>query len=244
MPIDLDYFRAVQGATGLDNIQNVVAEETKARLKRDFLTSVNCEYHSQRNGVEQKFIVTSTDRVSLMDIIAFPDEPLEIGDLIDCYGEKWIVTAKYAINTFQWKGKMQQCNHLLRFQNGTPDILERWIWFDSGVYSTTEHQVPVGAVPDQQFKIYVQFDEDTRKIFVGKRLAIERWTDAKQKPILLCYRVTAPDSVSKSYGNGKLLMLKCRSDQYDPKSDNLDEMICDFVAPGLVVPPSADEKWW
>lgn len=238
MSLDMSYFRAVQGATGLDNIKDVIAEETKTRLKNDFLSSISCEHHTKRNGTEQKFVVTKTDRASVMDIHAFPDEDLVIGDYIDCYGQKWIVHEASATNTFHLSGKMKQCNFLLRFQNGTSEIHERWCNLDKGVYSTAEKNTPVASTPDKQYVIWIPLDSQTEKIYQGKRLAIQKWYDKDGEEHVQAYEVTSVNGASENYAGGKLLLLTLRS-VADSVADSLEEMVCDYIAP-VVVPDPGD----
>lgn len=234
MPLDMSYFRAIQGATGLDNIKDVVAEETKEQLKHDLLESVNCEYHAKRNGVEQKLVVTKTDRLSIMDVHALPDEELMIGDYIDCYGCKWIVHEISATNTFHLSGKMKQCNLLLRFQNGTSEIHERWVQLDKGVYSTAASEQPIATTPDKQYVLWLQLDEQTKKIYQGKRLAIQKWYDKNGEERVQAFEVTSVNSASENFDGGKLLLLTLRS-VLDSDKDNLAEMVCDYIPP--TVPP-------
>lgn len=251
MPIGMDYFRAIQGATDLNNQNEVVIAETKERLKQDLLSSVACQYDSLRNGVPQKFMVTKTDKVSLMNVIAFPDEPLLIGDMIDCFGSKWIVTKVYATDTFQLKGKMQQCNLNLKFQVGTSDIHSCWCFFDKGVYSTTTEESSVAQTGAQQFKMIMPYTNETKLLQRDKRLATEilYFPDGTRK--LRCYSITANDSVGSSFGDGRLLELKVKEAEDSPDVDNVDEMICDYIAPPVTPDPEesggGDEPgggWW
>jgi len=53
--------------------------------------------------------------------------------------------------------------------------------------------------------------------------------------------VTGFDSVSRSYGDGgHLLILNARSADYIPERDNLEERICDYIAPGEAPGPIGD----
>lgn len=239
MPLDISYFRAIQGATGLDNMRDVVAEETKERFKFDLLASINCEPHAKRNGVKQVLVVTETDRASIMDVHALPDEDLVVGDYIDCYGEKWIVHEVTATDILHLSGKMKQCNLLLRFQNGTSEIYERWCNLDKGVYSTSEKVTTMVALPDKQYVLWLPLDDDTKKIYQGKRLAIQKWYDKDGNQTVQAYEVTSVNSASENYRGGRLLLLTLRSVP-DGDNDSLDEMICDYIPPSAAPEPDDD----
>lgn len=232
--VDINYFRAIQGSLGIDNETQFQREDAKANLAWQLLESVNCEHNATRNGVPQKLIVTKTDNIRVMNVTAFPDEDLVIGDVLEFYNAHWIVIRLYATDNIQKKGVAYQCNHKFRFQLGTSEIYERWGVIDSGVYSTTEKQGLIGSTPDQQYKLYMHKDEYTSKLSRDKRLATEIWYDIDGNQILSVYRITAYDSVSVSYIDGNLIEFKLRADQYIPSSDNIQEMICDYISPDAI----------
>lgn len=240
MSVDMNYFRAIQGTLGLDNETQYQREDAKENLRWQLLESVNCEHNALRNGKPQKLIVTKTDNVRVMNVTAFPDEDLVIGDVLEFYNAHWIIIRLYATDNIQRKGVAYQCNHLFRFQLGTSEIYERWGVIDSGVYSTTEKQGIIGATPDQQYKMYMQRDEFTRRLSRDKRLATDVWYDINGEQILTVYRITAYDSVSVSYIDGNLIEFKLRADQYVPQKDNIEEMICDYIAPDSVIDSGGD----
>lgn len=237
MPLEMSYFRAIQGATGLNNQQEVVAQETKERLRQDMLTSIACQYDSKRNDVDQMFCVSRTDSVHVYNVIAFPDEDLFEGDLIDCLGVKWIVTKVYATDTIQKRGKMQECNLNLQFQVGTSDIHSCWCFFDKGVYSTTTEETAVGKTGRKQFKMLLPYNDDTKKIQRDKRLASEVLYNPDGTQRLRCYIVTSNDSIGNSFGGGKIWELTVEETQDNPDGDNVEHMICDYIAPAVVPDP-------
>lgn len=239
--IDLEYFRTVQNAMGFDTERDVLLAEEKLRLREELETSICCE-NALRNGEPQKFIVTASKQKNKCDIVAFPDEPLYAGDYIDCYGEKWIVTEVSPVNTLQLSGVMLQCNFLLRFQNGTSDIIERWAVLDSGVYSTTIAGEKPVFYPNAQYKVWLPLDEDTRLLHVDKRFAVEKITDQKGDAILSVYRFTTHDGISESNGSGAhLLVMKAKSDEYKPGADNIDLMVCNYISG---IGGTQDDGWY
>lgn len=231
MRIGVEYLKAIQNVTGFTHEKDVVAAETRERIKYDMLSSINLEPHCTRNGQPQQFVVTTTDSVDVMDILAFPEEELVIGDLIYCYDHYWLVKELYATNFLQKRGKMIQCNLLLRFQNHpSAEIFERHVALDSGVYSTTEKEQRELTIPDQQFKMYAQIDDAVRGLYVGKRIAIGTWTDDDGSERLLCFRITAVDPVSLNFGIGNLVEFKLRSALDEPQKDSVAELICDYIS--------------
>lgn len=236
MSIPIEYFRAIQNQRGLSSMNEAVIADAKMSLRDELITSVHY-MQCKRNGVDQSFIVTPSEAYHKYEIEALPDEPLFVGDEIECMGEHWIVVKTRVGSPFQTIGLMWLCNYKFRWQSFSPEIIERWGVLDSGVYSTTRDGNGALVTPDKQFKIYFPKDPDTAKLHIDKRLAVEVLYDQSGKEILNVYRITGYDSISTSYGQGgHLLVLNARSDDYVPNRDSIEEMICDFIAEEPVPP--------
>lgn len=237
MAFTIDYVRQIQGAQGLTNSKQILSEEAKSRIELDTLESISCQYDSKRNDISQKFVVTDTDIKYCKNILAFPDESLNIGDIIDCFSQKWIVTAVSADNTVQCSGKMYQCNLALKFQVGTgTTIYTRYGYFDSGVFSTTTKETQIMQVGDLQFNLILPYDAYTKTLQRDKRLATEVLYKADGTQALRCYKVTSFDSVGGSFGSGKIIQIRLREDEYNSQTDNIANLVCDYHATA----PSAD----
>ena len=239
--IEKDYFRKIQNQYGLDSVNAAVVAEGKMSLRDELMTSVHYVV-GKRNGVDQGFVVTPSEAYHKYEIEALPDEELYVGDEIECFGEHWIVVKTRVGSPFQTIGLMWLCNYKFRWQNHTPTIIERWGVLDSGVYSTTRDGNGDLVTPDKQFKIYFPKDEDTKKLYIDKRLACEVIYDKRGEEILNVYRITGYDSVSTSYGQGgHLLVLNARSEDYVPERDSISEMICDYITPDKPAPPQPED---
>lgn len=229
MAIDINYYRAIQGAVGLDSELETQKMEAKIRLYDQIQESITFQEDTLRNGEPQKLLVTKTDNVRKMNVHALPGEELCLGDVIWCYNHYWIVTDMYATDIIEHRGIMRQCNINLRFQVGSSEIYERPAVLDSGVYSTTLQTTDVADIPNQQYKLYLHRDEQTEKIGRDKRLATEQWYDSNGNKILNVFRITAFESAGVSYGDRGLIIFRMRGDQYSPTTDNYEEMVCDYI---------------
>ena len=229
MSVDLNYYRAIQGSLGLNSELETQRMEAKIRLYDQIQEAFPFEEDTTRNGEPQKLLVTKTDNVRKMNVHALPGEELCLGDVIYCYDHYWIVTDMYATDIIEHRGIMRQCNINLRFQVGTSEIYERPAVLDSGVYSTTLQTTDAADIPNQQYKLYMHRDEQTERIGRDKRIATEQWYDNDGNRILNVFRITAFESAGVSYGDRGLIIFRMRGDQYSPTTDNLDEMICDYI---------------
>lgn len=237
MSIDLQYFKEIQGASEISFESDIRVSEAKRRLKRNLAASINCvPNHNhpvcRRNGVDQRFVVSATQNSYKYNILAFPDEELNSGDIIECFGEFWIVVEIKVGNPLQRIGVMWLCNYVFRWQNNTSEIFETHGVLDSGVYSTTIEGTSKIQNLNKQYKIYLPYNENSKKMYVDKRIAVGTSFDANGNEILTCYKITGEDPVSRSYGSGgHLLVLNVVSDLYNSETDNLEELVCDYTAP-------------
>ena len=232
MGFDMRYLRQIHGSADSTSVLETKVREEKRRIERELMESVNLEPDATRNGVRQRFVVTPREEAYKYKVIAFPDEELVPGDLLEFRGRKWMVTDVPSVGVFQKTGIVWECNHKFRFQNFNSQIIERWGVLDSGNYTTDIKTGLQVAVTDNQYKMYMQYDDDTAKIFVDKRFAVGRVVDQHGRPLLDVRQVTSVDSVSRSYGGGHLLILRAKSDAYNPATDNYDEMVCNYISPG------------
>lgn len=228
--IDIGYFKAIQGAIGSRSKTEAKIREEQRRLSIDLIDSVNLVKDAKRNGVYQKIIVTPGAESYKCNVMAFPGEDLFTGDLLEFKGHHWIVIERPSSSVMQFSGVAWECNHLFKFQTFDGNIVERWGVIDSGQYSTDVYNGTMLTYTNSQYRLYMQYDDSTREIFIDKRLAVAKITDQNGKQILDVYKVTDVDPVTQSYGGGHLLALRAVSDAYDPMKDSIEHMICDYVS--------------
>lgn len=230
-------YRAYIGARGRTKFEQSVSDA------RDDLIS-----HSQdnpdfqpnvlRNGVLQPMILTRGGEKFTYNIICLPGDDLYGGDIIDAFGEKWIVMEARADATTHKTGIMHQCNHLFRFQNFSSKIIERWGYIDQSGYSSSVTGTNQMQKAEEQFALYLPYDEETAKIFVDKRLASHIGYDQFGNKILVAFKITSCSPNTFSFNaQDHLLGLKAIRDVYSEATDNLEELICDYISPSDEDPP-------
>ncbi len=202
--------------------------------KENFITSIveNPSYrdNAYKNHKKCGLVIDRTETAYKYKIIALPDEELYVGDLITIGDENLIVVEVRSLNPLQKVGTAWLCNINLSFQNGTHDIITRPAVLDSGVFSTTKNGNEELQYVDKQFKLYLPYDDDTKKIFVDKRIAVDTRFDKHGQEILEVYNITGINRVARSYGKGgHLLVCELRSGTYSSSVDNLKLMICDYI---------------
>lgn len=239
--IDINYFRSIQNGIGVNSAAEAKVRDAKEQLKRELTTSVNYVFNSTRNDELQPMVITSSDVMYKCDIEALPDDELYPGDMVDAIGEKWVVVQTKRTNPFQILGIGWLCNYEFKFQNGSSSIKSCWGVMDSGVYSTTKTGDATVQTTDKQFKIYLPLNDDTKYLYVDKRLAVGTKYNDKGEEIIDVYQITGRNVVARSYGVGAhLLILEVRSAEYSPHTDSMEYMVCDYVTPAAPepVPPA------
>lgn len=227
-----EVYKTYLGGSGMTRYQRIVEN-----ARNDLLSHAqdNPDYHgdTKRNGIDQPFILTRGGEQFTYNMICLPGDDLYAGDLIDAFDEKWIVMEARADATTHKTGVMHQCNHLFRFQNFTSDIVERWGYIDQSGYSSQVTGTNQMQKAEEQFAIYMPYDDETAKIFVDKRIASHVGYDKFGRKILVTFKVTSAAPNTFSYNKGDhLLGIKVIRDVYSETTDNLEEGICDYIAPG------------
>lgn len=226
--LDINYFKAIQGATGLSSTQEVEIQANRDRIKAEMISSIGYKSTATRNGTVQP-LVLAPDKTSYKSrIITLPGDDLFIGDLIYSDSEYWLVIETKNLNPIQKVGIGWLCNQLFKFQNFNSTIIEQWGVLDTGNYGvTSDKQI---QTLDNKTKIYLPYNDNTKKIYVDKRLATNKVYNHNNEEILAVYKVVSIDSVSKNYGQGShLVCFDIESVDYSPSEDNIAEMICNYI---------------
>ena len=206
---------------------------TREELMDDLTESPDYQADALRNGNPQPMVFTRGGEDHGYNVICLPGDELYAGDIIDAFGEKWIVMRARADTTTHRVGVMCQCNKLLRFQNFDGTIHERWSYIDVSGYSSAFNNSTSMQTSGEQMVIYLPMDEETAKIYVDKRFALNTGIDRFGRRMLSVLRVTGANPVAESFNKGDhILMLKVERDLYNAESDNVDLEICDYIREG------------
>lgn len=178
--------------------------------------------------------IGQNETINVGSILVFKDRPSE---------NPWIVVKVDQDNDVTCNATIEQCNHLFRFQNNTSTILEYWgilkdpysSQLETDKFITTRSNKLQGTLP---------YNEDTKKIFIDKRIYIESVYTDEQKEIPVVYKVTDVNSEISSYGNGKLLEIKLEFVSAKD-NDSVEQKIADYISsshPPSSVDPVKDLK--
>lgn len=180
-------------------------------------------------GKEVGMLIKASDDMHIKWFNAQHNADIQLGDYVILDNMVWLCTDLSNTDDVTLKGRLYECNLNLQFQLGTSEIHSAWCYFDSGVYSTTTHGNDEANVGAQQFKLILPYNEYTRQLQRDKRIATEVLYHPDGHKDLRCYVITANDSISGSFGGGRIIDIRLL-EGLSSQTDNIDLMICDYIA--------------
>ncbi len=136
----------------------------------------------------------------------------------------WIIMTEPADNCIYDKCVLHLCNYVLKWQlNDNSVVYYPANIENSSQYNNGEDGNKTLTLGFNQFIGYVSLDDVSVLIERDKRLFIDY---NKEHP--LPYKITRPDTVSFSYGKGRVLTMIFTEDQYNPTTDLIEEWLCDY----------------
>ena len=179
-----------------------------------------------RNGEPQPLAAIRTE-TNKCKIILLPGSEMNIGDLVYVFNEHWICM-EIQIDEYGVKsGEIWMCNHIFNYQDHVGNIINKYAIIDSGSYSKgSDKALPVTS---GNYNCYISLDDESRALYVDKRLAIDTNLDSKNKKILEFGKIIWCDEKTHNFGEGShLLVFGLTDDVYNAEHDNIELMICDY----------------
>lgn len=207
--------------------------ETQDSLFEDLKNSVAYQSGATKNGENQPIVATRSE-MNKCKITVLPGDNMCIGDLIHVFNEYWLCkelhTDEYGIT----HGELWMCNHIFRFQNRTPDIIQKYAIIDDGSYSQGSEK-SIRTI-DNGYDCYISLDSDTEQLYVDKRLALDVIYDKNGDTILEVGKIGWIDKHTCNYGEGShMIYMRLDDDVFNRENDSLDEYICDYIEESPVV---------
>ena len=144
-------------------------------------------YHSvDIDDVRQNVAIIDSDNLNEKYIYSLPGEDVKHGGLVYWKDNYWLITERDANDTVYVRGKMIQCNHLLRWVDEDRILREQWCIIEDGTkYLTGEYE-------DRNF---VVTRGDSRIAMTIAR------NDDPDSPHKLAYLLTKPLKLGLTYNN-------------------------------------------
>ncbi len=202
-------------------------EYTQQSVVNLLQSSAAYQENATRNGVLQPIVATRSDTRKCA-ITVLPGDAMCIGDLVFVFDEYWICMELYRDEYGLQYGELWLCNQIFKYQDVAGAVYQKYAILDDGSYSKgSDKAIPVTS---NTFNCYVSMDIESQPLVVDKRLAIDIIYDIHNNPILDVGKICWIDTKSRNFGTGShLLAFGLADDVYSRETDNIEEMICDYV---------------
>lgn len=158
----------------------------------DAAHSYNIESRSACDvSFEQEVAIINSDNLNEKRIFSLPQEELHCGDLVVWMNNHWILTELDANNTLYMRGKLLQCNHVLKWVNDNNEIIEQWCVVEDGTkYLTGEFEDRYFATtrPDARIAVTIAKNSETVVLNRSNRFLI----DDPHSPDPMAYTLSKP----------------------------------------------------
>lgn len=161
-------------------------------------------------------------------------------------GTFWIIDTNVAdIDGAYLSARMSRCQYLLRWQNITGNIIERWSYSsDQTKYSNGETGNNIITVGDNQYCLLLPIDEETKLLRRGMRFAVDfEDSDVPDVYALTNRKVNLNNEVYFDRGGTMTITLSFDAlnrdkDKQVVLEDGRKVWICDYIPPSTTLPPS------
>lgn len=178
------------------------------------------------NSVVTPMLISRTSAL-MCKIKAAPNTAVHIGDLVECFGEKWLVEELYVDKMGIVNGVIWICNEIIKFQNNSSTIYTRYCVLDDGTYSKMSGN-PDASTLTNTYKLYMSIDTASDRLYVDKRLSTDLIYSDTGAQILEVYKIVGIDKKTKNLGDGShLMVITLQRDVYNEATDSILTGICD-----------------
>lgn len=227
----IDRFQKIQNTFGSSSKKESDINVLKRYISSHFADTTDYEDSCLIDGLSQRLIVVHTQNIIEKKIIAFPNETFYSGGIVDCYGQKWLITEVDANKQIYTIGKMTQCSLLLKWQNSLGQIIERWAVIENSGAPQGMNEGNIITTPDLSFKLKLPLDSETINLQRDKRFLADI-NGIKDEPD--AFVITQRDVLSHNYGQGGIIILGITQDSFNRVIDSIELGIADYFVPPVL----------
>lgn len=168
------------------------------------------------------------------------DNPVVVGDVLyDSVDDKYLMCVEsFNIDGVHWKGKLNICNWMLRWQDKNGDILEYPCTdINSTQYNSGEQSSTKMTIGSSQHMLTLPYDENTVVLKNPQRFFLDRDTESPTSFI-----VTQNDTTSMFFGKKGLVRVTVLECERNNETDRFDLGICDYFEKNDLKNDNSDDK--
>ena len=161
------------------------------------------------------------------------DKAIPIGTVLYDTDEQiyYLCTESFNKDKILNNGKLTRCNNFLKWQDSSGKIFEYPVFdINSTQYNSGVQGDKVMTLGSTQHMLTITADENTIALDHDKRFFNDRNT---KSPTV--FKLTQNDTTALNYDKG-LLHITITEDEYDPKTDSIENWLCDYIKPNSPTP--------
>lgn len=161
------------------------------------------------------------------------DKIIPIGTVLYDTDERiyYLCTESFNKDKILNNGKLTRCNNFLKWQDDSGKIFEYPVFdINSTQYNSGVQGDKVMTLGSTQHMLTITADENTIALDHDKRFFNDRNT---KSPTV--FKLTQNDTTALNYDKG-LLHITITEDEYDPKTDSIENWLCDYIKPNSPTP--------
>ena len=102
MNMNIEYFKSIQGATGINSLIDLKVKDAVQNFEKQFSSSINFVREATRNGEQQEFIIVpikdNRGSRTMCTIYAHMNEIINISDIIHWNEQDWIIVEQLMLS--------------------------------------------------------------------------------------------------------------------------------------------------
>lgn len=161
------------------------------------------------------------------------DKTIPIGTVLYDTDEQiyYLCTESFNKDKILNNGKLTRCNNFLKWQDDSGKIFEYPVFdINSTQYNSGVQSDKIITLGSTQHMLTITADENTIALDHDKRFFNDRNT---KSPTV--FKLTQNDTTALNYDKG-LLHITITEDEYDPKTDSIENWLCDYIKPNSPTP--------
>lgn len=161
------------------------------------------------------------------------DKIIPIGTVLYDTDERiyYLCTESFNKDKILNNGKLTRCNNFLKWQDDSGKIFEYPVFdINSTQYNSGVQGDKVMTLGSTQHMLTITADENTIALDHDKRFFSDR--NVKHPTV---FKLTQNDTTALNYDKG-LLHLTITEDEYNPKTDSIENWLCDYIKPNSTTP--------
>src|SRR5574344_513413 len=192
------------------------------------------------NGEPCNLIINTGTQPYYKEFETLPGQSINIGDYVDFANKKWLVTTADADDEVYIDGRLEECNWLLKWQNETGEIIERWaVIMSASKYNDGTSGNNVIVLGSDQLSIKIPVDEESLKL---KKSMSKKFFIDNDSTNPTAYELTGTGNVPDTYGGHGVTSWIVKECAYSPTADDLKYGVCNYITPTTPSQPTNPDE--